>query len=79
MKRFSFTEPEVNAEICAQSIKYDNLSTEDLMYTWAGCTKYRLNQIHSEASTISEAINLWPQYKGSIGSQLVGILYSVIF
>ncbi|KAI8122026.1 hypothetical protein CVS40_6962, partial [Lucilia cuprina] len=61
--------PEDNAELCLQSLKYDNLSVEDFKATWSACAKFRINQIHSGCTSIKEALAQWPQYRGSIGSQ----------
>ncbi|XP_046806128.1 uncharacterized protein LOC124419713 [Lucilia cuprina] len=60
--------PEDNAELCLQSLKNDNL--EDFKATWSACAKFRINQIYSGCTSIKEALAQWPQYKGSIGSQL---------
>ncbi|XP_037821478.1 uncharacterized protein LOC119610378 [Lucilia sericata] len=70
--------PEDNAQICMQSLKYDNLTAEDFKATWSACAKFRLSQIHVEAKNINEALVNWPQYRGPIGSQLMDLDFKVL-
>lgn len=64
---------EENAQYCIQSLKFDNLSHEEFLSTWAGCAKFRLNQIFNDCINIKESLKLWPQYLQSNGCRLVSV------
>ncbi|KAI8120470.1 hypothetical protein CVS40_8289, partial [Lucilia cuprina] len=64
-------EPEDDAQLFLQKIKFDNLTADEFNSAWAACVKFRLNQIRNECQNIKEALKLWPQYKGSNGYKFI--------
>ncbi|XP_055903501.1 uncharacterized protein LOC129939494 [Eupeodes corollae] len=53
---------EENAEQCLRSLKFDNLSSEEIDRCWMASSQYRLLEIQNSEST-SDVLKKWPQYK----------------
>ncbi|XP_055907497.1 uncharacterized protein LOC129948138 isoform X2 [Eupeodes corollae] len=70
--------PEVDAEECIRSIKYDNLSTSEFDSCWQACSQFRLDQIYKE-TTLHTIFEEWPDYKKPGGYRLIDKDFGVVF
>ncbi|XP_055850568.1 uncharacterized protein LOC129915128 [Episyrphus balteatus] len=69
---------EEDAEQTYRALKYDNLSCEEFERSWKACINHRLLEIKNASST-SEILNKWPQYKLPSGHRFVDIDYSYLY
>lgn len=70
--------PEVDAEECIRSIKYDNLSTSEFDSCWQACSQFRLDQIYKE-TTLHTIFEEWPDYKKPGGYRLVSFNFKKLY
>lgn len=70
--------PEVDAEECINSIKYDSLSTSEFDSCWQACSQFRLDQINKETS-LHNIFEEWPDYKKPGGYRLVSFNFKKLY
>ncbi|XP_031340791.1 uncharacterized protein LOC116168916 [Photinus pyralis] len=70
--------PEEAAENCYNSLKFDNLSSEEFDNVWKACANFRINELKKLEST-SAILERWPYYKRPSGYRLIDMDFRLMF